>query len=131
MQTVTSTAPISKGQLWTGRILSGLTSLMFLSSLPMFIFARKMIDEGMNKYGYSHMAGTAIVCAEFIIGVLTAIPQTAVFGVVLMTAYLGGAVSTHVRAGEPFFIPIIFACVAWLGIYLRDSRLRALLPIRK
>jgi uncharacterized membrane protein len=50
---------------------------------------------------------------------------------VLMTAYLGGAVSTHVRAGEPFFIPIIFAAVAWLGIYLRDPRLRDLLPLRK
>jgi hypothetical protein len=131
MAQVASPASPSNAMLWTGRILSGLTSLMFLSSLPMVIFARNKIDEGMNKYGYSHTAGTAIICAEFIIGVLTAIPQTAVFGVVLMTAYLGGAVSTHVRAGEPFFIPIIFACLAWLGIYLRDPRLRALLPIRK
>jgi hypothetical protein len=97
----------------------------------MVIFARKMIDEGMNKYGYSHTAGTAIVCAEFTIGLLMAIPRTAVFGVVLMTAYLGGAVSTHVRAGEPFYVPIIFATVAWLGIYLREPRVRALLPLRK
>jgi hypothetical protein len=124
-------ASTSKTWLWTGRILSGLTSLMFLSSLPMVIFARNKIDEGMNKYGYSHTAGTAIICAEFLIGLLTAIPQTAVFGVVLMTAYLGGAVSTHVRAGEPFFIPVIFAAVAWLGLYLRDPRLRDLLPLRK
>jgi hypothetical protein len=131
MAQVASPASPSNAMLWTGRILSGLTSLMFLSSLPMVIFARNKIDEGMNKYGYSHTAGTAIICAEFIIGVLAAIPQTALFGVVLMTAYLGGAVSTHVRAGEPFFIPIIFACLAWLGIYLRDPRLRALLPIRK
>ena len=130
MQTATSPAPISKGQLWTGRILSGITSLFFLSAGPMFFFGRKMIDEGMNKYGYSHAAGTAIVLSEFTIGVLTAIPQTAVLGVVLMTAYLGGAVSTHVRAGEPFFIPIIFAGLAWLGIYLRDPRLRSLLPFR-
>ncbi len=131
MAQASSPAPTSNALLWTGRILSGITSLFFLSSLPMVIFARKMIDEGMNKYGYSHTAGTAIICAEFTIGLLTAIPQTAVLGVVLMTAYLGGAVSTHVRAGEPFFIPIIFAGVAWLGIYLRDPRLRALLPLRK
>jgi hypothetical protein len=131
MQTATSPAPVSKGQLWTGRILSGLTSFMFLTALPMLFFGRKMIDEGMNKYGYSHTAGTAIVLSEFVIGLLTAIPRTSILGVVLMTAYLGGAVSTHVRAGEPFFIPIIFAGVAWLGIYLRDPRLRDLLPIRK
>jgi len=131
MQSATSLARVSKGQLWTGRILSGLTSLMFISAAPMLIFGRKMIDEGMNKYGYSHSAGTAIVLSEFIIGLLMAIPATSILGVVLVTAYLGGAVSTHVRAGEPFFIPIAFACVAWLGIYLRDPRLRGLLPIRK
>src|SRR3954453_8850186 len=71
-----SNTSTSKTWLWTGRILSGLTSLMFLSSLPMVIFARNKIDEGMNKYGYSHTAGTAIICAEFLIGLLTAIPQT-------------------------------------------------------
>src|SRR3954469_7123141 len=119
MQSATSLARVSKGQLWTGRILSGLTSLMFISAAPMLIFGRKMIDEGMNKYGYSHTAGTAIVLSEFFIGLLMAIPRTAVLGVLLLTAYLGGAVSTHVRAGEPFFIPIIFAGLAWLGIYLR------------
>jgi DoxX-like family len=125
------TANVSKGQLWTGRILSGLVSLLFLSSILMYFFGRKMVDEGMNKYGYSHTAGTAILFTEFLIGVLMAIPRTSVFGVMMLTAYLGGAVSTHVRAGEPFIIPIVVAIIAWAGIMLREPKLRELLPIRK
>ncbi len=131
MQTATSTAQVSKAQLWTGRVLSGLVTLMFLSSILMYIFERKVVDEGMNKYGYSHTAGTAILVTEFTIGLLMAIPRTAVFGVLMMTAYLGGAVSTHVRAGEPFILPIVVAIIAWAGIMLREPRLRSLLPLRQ
>src|SRR3569832_914850 len=131
MHFAASTATISKGQLWTGRILSGIVTLLFLSAALMIIFGRKMIDEGMNKYGYSHTAGTAIVLTEFAIGLLMAIPRTSVFGVLMLTAYLGGAVSTHVRAGEPFIVPVVVAIIAWAGIMLREPRLRDLLPLRK
>ena len=131
MHTATSPAQTSKAALWTGRILSGLVCLVFLSAGPMFFFGRKMVDEGMTKYGYSHTAGTAILLTEFFIGVLMAIPRTAVFGTLMLTAYLGGAVNTHVHAGEPFIIPIVVAVIAWIGLMLREPRLRDLLPIRK
>ena len=131
MQTANSPAVVSKGQLWTGRILSGLVTLLFLSAILMYFFGRKMVDEGMTKYGYSHTAGTAILFTEFFIGVLMAIPRTAVFGTLMLTAYLGGAVNTHVHAGEPFILPIVVCTIAWVGLMLREPRLRDLLPIRK
>lgn len=61
---------------------------------------------------------------------LYAVPRTAVLGAVLVTAYLGGAVATHVRAGEPFSIPIVIGVLVWAGLYLRDARIRALVPLR-
>ena len=57
--------------------------------------------------------------------ILYAIPQTAVLGAILLTGYLGGAVATHVRAGEPWFFPVIFGVLVWLGLFLRDPRRRA------
>ncbi|MGI8898016.1 MAG: DoxX family protein, partial [Pyrinomonadaceae bacterium] len=62
------------------------------------------------------------------------IPRTYVLGAILLTGYLGGAVATHVRAGEGLFsivFPVIFGVLIWLGLYLRDDRLRALIPLRQ
>ena len=61
------------------------------------------------------------------------IPQTAVLGAILLTGYLGGAVATHLRVGETgmSFVPVAFGVVIWLGLYLRDARIRELLPFRK
>jgi DoxX-like family len=58
------------------------------------------------------------------------IPRTAVLGAILLTGYLGGAIATHVRIGEPFYIQFGLGVLVWLGLYLRDARLRALLPLR-
>ena len=68
---------------------------------------------------------------EVACAVLYAIPQTAVLGAVLTTAYLGGAVATHVRASDPFLPPIVLGILVWVGLYLRDERLRPLLPLRR
>jgi hypothetical protein len=65
--------------------------------------------------------------------ILYAIPQTSVFGAILLTGYLGGAVATHVRVGDPLFshvlFPVYLGVLIWLGIYLRDARMRALVPL--
>ncbi|TLY12797.1 MAG: DoxX family protein, partial [Nitrospirae bacterium] len=58
------------------------------------------------------------------------IPQTSVLGAILLTGYLGGATATHVRIGEPFYMPIVLGMLVWAGLFLRDDRLRALLPLR-
>src|SRR5207245_10593611 len=59
------------------------------------------------------------------------VPRTSVLGAILLTAYLGGATATHVRIGEPFFMPILLGVLVWGGLFLRDERLRALLPLRQ
>jgi hypothetical protein len=62
------------------------------------------------------------------------IPQTSVFGAILLTGYLGGAVASHLRAGDPLFavfFPVVFGMLIWGGLFLRDARLRALIPLRK
>jgi hypothetical protein len=68
---------------------------------------------------------------EICCALLYAIPRTAVLGAVLLTGYLGGAIATHVRVGDPSFVtPLVLGMIAWAGLYLRDPRLRALLPLR-
>jgi hypothetical protein len=74
--------------------------------------------------------GRPLFIVEIICAILYAVPQTAVLGAILLTGYLGGAIATHVRAAEPFWFPIPFAVLIWLGLYLRDARVRALVPIR-
>ena len=72
---------------------------------------------------YTHLVELA--CA-----IIYAIPRTAVLGAILMTGYLGGATATHLRVGEPFYLPIVVGIVVWIGLYLRDERLHALVPLR-
>jgi hypothetical protein len=99
--------------------------------IVIFLFNRALMQDGMAKYGYPASSGVPIFIAELIAVVLYAIPRTAVLGAILLTGYLGGAVATHVRAGEPWFFPVIFGVLVWLGLVLRDPRLRQLVPLRK
>jgi hypothetical protein len=91
----------------------------------------KFLDAFTNHMGYPADTLTPIGLVEIACVLVYAVPQTAFLGAVLMTAYLGGAVATHVRIGEPPTLPIILGVLAWLGLYLRDPRLRALAPLRK
>jgi len=87
-------------------------------------------DERLTHYGFTDRAGMFIGITALACAVLYLLPPTAVLGAILVTGYLGGAVVTHVRAQEPFFIPILFGVVIWLGLFLRDPRLRVLIPFR-
>ena len=105
--------------------------LMLMSTY--FKLARvPMAVEGFQKTGYSDNAILYIGLAELACVILYLIPQTAVLGAILMAGYLGGAACHHVRSQESAFVaPIVLGVVAWLGLYLRDRRLRMLVPIRK
>ena len=83
--------------------------------------------EGTTKLGYAN--GSVVPLGLFLLvsTVLYAVPRTAVLGAILLTGYLGGATATHVRLGEPFFLPVTFGVIVWGCIYLRDARVRALL----
>jgi hypothetical protein len=120
----------SKKGLWTGRILSALAVLLFLFTASFTLLNPDMARQGFVHYGYPPASMFPIVLAEVACAIVYAVPQTAVLGAILMTGYLGGATATHVRAGEPFYLPITVGIVVWLGLFLREPRLRVLVPLR-
>ena len=127
-----SNATTSKGMLWTGRVLSALPVLLMMGiGLAIMLFKPEEIEKGMKQYGFPEHSGMKIMVVEMVCVVLYIIPQTAVLGAILLTGYLGGATCTHVRAGEPFFMPVIVGIVVWLGLFFRDARVRALIPLRR
>jgi len=130
MSTTVGTTHVSKKTLWTGRILSALPVLLFFFTMAFALLNPAAASQGFAHYGYPSGAMLGITIAELASAILYAIPRTAVLGAILMTGYLGGATATHVRVGEPFYLPIIVGAVVWIGLYLRDERLRALIPLR-
>jgi hypothetical protein len=131
MSSLAAADPISKGMLWTGRILSGLIVAFVLFATSYGFFKPEMSRQGMRDMGYPESLGTPITIALLASTLLYAIPRTCVLGAILLTGYFGGAIATHVRLGQPtFVVALSMAVLAWLGIYLRDARLRALLPLR-
>ena len=121
----------SKAVLWTGRVLSTLAVLMLLFSAAMKLARPEAVLTEFGRLGYAEQLAIGIGVLELICAILYAIPQTAVFGAILLTAYLGGATATHVRVGDPFIGPVIIGIVIWIALYLREPRLRPLVLIRR
>jgi len=131
MQSDTQTASISKKMIWAGRIMSALPVLMLLLSGVMKLVKPAAVVEGFVRLGYPESLTVGIGIVELACAALYVVPRTSVLGAILLTAYLGGATATHVRIGEPFFMPILLGVLVWGGLFLRDERLRALLPLRQ
>jgi hypothetical protein len=103
--------------------------LLFSATLK-FVKPVSLIDE-LDRLGYKENIILVIGILEIGCTIVYLIPRTSVLGAILLTGYLGGATATHVRIGDPsFFGPVILGILVWLGLYLRDSRLRALVPLR-
>jgi hypothetical protein len=120
--------------LWTGRILTAITVLFLALDGAMKLVKPAPVVEATVQLGYpeSVIAGLGIVL--LVSTILYVIPRTSVLGAILLTGYLGGATATNVRMGGPLFnilFPIILGILIWGGIYARDARLRALIPLRK
>jgi hypothetical protein len=133
MQTDTQTVPVSKGRLWAGRIISGLAALFLLLDGVMKLVKPAPVVEATVKLGYPESVIVPLGIVLLTCTVVYLFPRTSVLGAILLTGYLGGAVATHVRVGEgwfPVFFPIIMGLLLWGGLYLRDDRLRALIPLR-
>ena len=121
-----------RGTIWAGRVASALPVLLMGMSAVMKLARTPNVLEGWARFGYPPASLLPIGLVELLCAVLYAIPRTAVLGAVLLTGYLGGATATHVRAGEVVFVaPVILGALAWGGLFLRDPRLRALLPLRR
>jgi hypothetical protein len=123
-------AAVSKTSLWAGRILSALTIALFVVTGLFSLLKPAVAAQASAHYGYPDGALLPIASVEIACAIVYAIPQTSVLGAILLTGYLGGATATHVRAGEPFFFPIVVGTVVWLGLFLRDGQLRAHIPWR-
>ena len=133
MSTGSQVQPASKKVYWAGWILSILPAAMLVLSGMMKIFPPKEAVEGFGKLGWE--MDLAIVLAVLELGsvLLYLIPQTAMLGAILLTGYLGGAIATHLRLHDygDCTMPVILGVLVWLGLFLRDARLRDLIPIRK
>ena len=128
MQTISRTAPTSTGRLWTGRAMSALVVLFLLFDSVIKLLDLAVVQESMAQLGYPVNLDRMIGLIEFICLLLYAIPRTSVLGAILLTGLLGGAISTHVRVGDPLFSHVLFGVylgpLAWGGLYLRNERLR-------
>jgi DoxX-like family len=121
----------SRGVVRTGWVITGFVGLFLLVDGGARVAGFAPYVEGMTKFGYSASLATPVGLALLASTILMLIPRTAVLGCILVTGYLGGATATQVRAQDPWFLfPVVLGVLSWLGLYLRDSRLRDLLPFR-
>jgi hypothetical protein len=121
----------SNRTIWAGRILSALPVLLLTFSAILKLMHSPQVVEGFAALGVRPDLINVIAIIELACVVLYVIPPTAVLGAVLIAAYLGGAVLAHMIGRQPVWAPILTAVVAWLGLYLREPRVRALFPLQK
>jgi hypothetical protein len=118
---------------WTGRLISAAPVFICLSSARWKLTHNPWYVGEWQRIGWPLAEINGIGLVQIACVVLYLIPQTALLGTVLLTGYLGGAIASYVRIGEPYpvLVPLTTCLLAWAGIYLRDERLRALLPFRR
>jgi hypothetical protein len=119
---------------WIGRALSAIPlAAMLFSAAGKLTGDPQMADVMVGVLGFSRETLVVIALLELACAVLYSIPQTAVLGAVLMTGYFGGAIAAHVRVADNMNStgPLLLGILAWAGLYLREPRLRALLPLRR
>jgi hypothetical protein len=132
MPSETQAAPVSKKMLWTGRIMSAVPVLLTLLGAVMKLVKAAPAMEGLARAGFSERFVVPIGILELICVAVYVIPRTSVLGAILLTGLLGGATVTTLRIGDPSFpMPVVLGMMAWGGLYLRDVRLRALIPFRR
>jgi hypothetical protein len=134
MQTL-QTAPVSTAQLWAGRLMFVVAVLFLLVDSAMKVLRLAPAIEGTVQLGYPGSAVLGIGLIQLACVVLYVIPRTSILGAILLTGYLGGAVATHVRVGNPLFgfvlFPVYVAILLWGALFVRDARLRTLVPLRR
>jgi hypothetical protein len=135
--TISETAPVSPGALWTGRGLSAIIVLFMIFDGVIKLPPLDIVTQSMVPLGWPADANVARLLG--IIGLVStalyALPRSSVLGAILLTAYMGGAIATHIRIGNPLFSHTLFGVylgvILWGGLYLRDPRVRALIPFTR
>ncbi|MES2697530.1 MAG: DoxX family protein [Verrucomicrobiota bacterium] len=131
LATPASTASLSKGRLWTGRVLSGFAVLALGLDAVMKLVQPEPVVKGTLELGYPVTVIPTLGVVLLVSTLLYAIPRTAVLGAIFLTGYLGGAVATHVRVDNPLFshtlFPIYVGIIIWGGLFLRNRQVAAVL----
>jgi DoxX-like family len=117
--------------IWTGRVISALLVLFLLFDAVIKLMKIAPVIDAFKQLGWPTTLAAPIGIVLLACAVIYAIPSTSILGAILLTGYLGGATGTHLRAGQPFYFPLIFGVLVWVGLYLRDARVRALIPFRR
>ncbi|HKV04169.1 MAG TPA: DoxX family protein [Candidatus Acidoferrales bacterium] len=133
MPTETRTGADSKWAVWTGRIVSGLLVLFLIFDGVTKVIKERHVLEASAQLGYPVDRIVATGAILLVCVAAYVIPRTSILGAILLTGYLGGAIATQLRAHNPAFetaFPFIFGVLAWGALYLREHRLRALIPLR-
>ena len=130
MQSKTRTVGGVNKRLWAGRIISALPALLLLSTSSMKLMKSPVAVELMARLGYPEHLIFGVGILELACALVYIIPRTSVLGAILLTAYLGGAIASRVRIGDPLYVPVLAGLLVWAGIVLREDRLFALIPLR-
>ncbi len=117
--------------LWIGRVVSFLGLLPFIPSAAMKLARHPEVIKGMAHLQLPESMTLPLGALELFCVIVYAVPRTGVLGAILLTGYLGGAMLTHLRIGDPVYTHVVLGGLLWLGLYLREPRLRALIPIRR
>ncbi len=125
------TNAVSKGARWGGWVMSVLPALMMVFSASMKFTSSPELSKGFEHLGIPEKLATGLGILELSCTALYLFPRTAVLGAILLTGYLGGAILTHLRVGDAYFVQFLLGVVFWGGLYLRDPRIRDLIPFRK
>lgn len=120
--------PKSAAYVWGGRLLSGVPCLMLAFSAAMKLMGGAELEKGFAHMGLPASQAMGLGVVEIACTVLYLIPRTAVLGAILLTGFLGGAIEAHVRVGDPFVVQFLLGVMLWGGLYLRDERVRGLIP---
>lgn len=128
-------AETPKPMFWTGWALSGLFAAFMLMDLSMKLLNLPVVAQTLDPLGVPGEQARLLGVMQLVCVGLYLYPRTSVLGAILVTGYMGGAIETHLRVGNPLFSHILFgvylALLAWGGLWLRDARLRSLLPWRR
>jgi DoxX-like protein len=125
------TMAASGKKVWAGRVISVLVSLPFVMSTVMKIMGGPEVEKGMQHLGIPATMLRPLAILEISCVVIYLIPATSVLGAILMAGYVGGIILTHWRVGDPVYLPIALGLLVWLGLYLREDRLKELVPLRR
>lgn len=135
MQTAVQSAPISNKARWTGYIFSGVVVLFLLFDGAMKLIPLDIVVQTSEQLGIPAGLARPLGILTLACAILYAVPGTSVLGAILLTGYLGGAIYTHLRAGSPLFTHTLFGLylglLIWGGLWLREERVRALIPLAR